>query len=74
MKKIVFEKEKCIGCQACVSVCPAFWEMSDDGKVNLKEGVEEDGSFTRVPEEVGCNQNASESCPVRCIHIEEDNS
>lgn len=74
MKKIIFEKEKCIGCGTCVSVCPNFWETSDDGKVNLKESTEEDGVFKRVMEDADCNQDASQSCPVQCIHVEEDNS
>ncbi len=74
MKKIVFEREKCIGCGACVSVCPSFWETSNDGKVDLKEGVEEDGNFKREMEDAGCNQEASQSCPVQCIHVKENDS
>lgn len=74
MKKIIFEKEKCIGCGTCVSVCPNFWEMNGDGKVNLIESTEENGVFKRVIEDAGCNHETSQSCPVQCIHVEEDNS
>jgi len=59
--KVTQEREKCLGCGACVSVCPANWEMDADGKAKPLE--------TEV-EEVGCNQAAADSCPVQCIHVE----
>ncbi len=61
MFKIIQDREKCIGCGACVSVCDN-WKMDDDGKAKLKK--------TEV-EEVGCNKEAAEICPVQCIKIEE---
>ncbi|MFP4022233.1 MAG: CoA-binding protein [Candidatus Paceibacterota bacterium] len=71
MKKIVFEKEKCIGCGACAATCPDFWGIGEDGKADLKEGHEEDGVIKRDVEEAGCNMEASQNCPVQCIHVEE---
>ncbi len=61
MFKIIQDREKCIGCGACVSVCDN-WKMDDDGKAKPKK--------TEV-EEVGCNKEAAEICPVQCIKIEE---
>jgi len=26
MPKVIHEKDKCIGCGACVAVCPDFWK------------------------------------------------
>ena len=69
MAKIKLEREKCIGCGSCSSVCPKFFEASEDGKSHLK-GVER----TQVEEvetpEVECAQSAADACPAQCIHIE----
>lgn len=59
--KIKQDREKCIGCGACVAVCPDNWEMSDDGKSKAKK--------TTV-DEPGCNQAAADGCPVHCITVE----
>ncbi len=70
MKKIILEREKCIGCGTCSVVCPSFWEMSDDGRTNLKNGKETDKGIYEIKiEDPGCNREAEESCPVNCIHI-----
>jgi len=61
MFKIIQNREKCVGCGACVSVCDN-WEIGEDGKAKPKK--------TEV-EEVGCNKEAAEVCPAQCIKIEE---
>ncbi len=72
MGKVIFEKDSCIGCGACASVCPSFWDMGDNAKAELKEGTEEDsGVISRELEDLDCNPDASQSCPVQCIKIEE---
>lgn len=58
--KIKQEHEKCIGCGTCVALCPENWEMRDDGKAWPKK--------TEL-DEVGCNQQAADSCPVLCIYV-----
>jgi ferredoxin len=30
-------KEKCIGCDYCVSVCPEVFELGEDGKSKIKK-------------------------------------
>ena len=60
MVSIKHERDKCIGCGACASVCPANWEMADDGKSKCKN---------KNPKTAGCNKEAENVCPVHCIHI-----
>ncbi len=62
MPKIIHDRDACVGCGACVSVCPDNWEMAEDGKAKCKN--------TEV-EEIGCNKQAAEICPAQCIKIEE---
>ena len=64
MTKIILEKEKCIGCGSCQAVCSKFWKLGQDGKTEYL------GSQDLKDEEIGCNQEAADACPVQCIHIE----
>ena len=58
--KITVDKEKCIGCGACVSACDNFELV--EGKARPKEAE---------VEEAGCNKEAADLCPVQCIKVEE---
>jgi ferredoxin len=58
--KIEQDHEACIGCGACVSICPDNWEMTDDGKAKMIKAS--------VPE-AGCNKEAADACPVQCIKV-----
>ena len=60
MAKIIVDKEACIGCGACVSICPASFGIKD-GKAFAKKAS--------VPK-VTCEKDAAESCPVNAIKIE----
>ncbi len=57
------DHEKCVGCGACVAVCSDNWEIGEDGKARPKN---------QKVEEIGCNKEAMEACPVQCISIEEE--
>ncbi len=60
--KIEHDRNACIGCGACAAVCSENWKMSDDGKSDpIKKEVDD----------VGCNKQAADSCPVKCIKITE---
>ena len=58
--RIEQDREKCIGCGACVNMCPENWEMKDDGKSAPKQ--------TELGD-MGCNQTAADACPVQCIKV-----
>ena len=72
MAKIIYEKEKCIGCGMCASACPEHWQMGSDGKAELKDGTEENGQFSKQLDQAGCNDQAAANCPVQCIHVQND--
>jgi len=57
--KIEHDKANCIGCGACAAVCPDNWEMAGDKSKPKKTDLNE----------IGCNMNAGQSCPVNVIHL-----
>ena len=59
MVKIKVDTEKCIGCGACVGVCPQCFEMFE-GKAKPKK--------TEV-KKITCEKEAAEICPVAAITI-----
>ena len=72
MAKVIQQHDKCIGCGTCVAVCPAFWQMSDDGKAQLKSAKDVgEGRFELETENSGCNKEAASGCPVQIITVEE---
>lgn len=70
MPKIVHERFKCIGCGACAALCPKFWRMDKDGKSTLIGGKNTGKDiFELEVNDIACNQDASDACPVNCIHV-----
>ena len=71
--KIIQKYDKCIGCGCCVSLCPQYWEITKEGKVNLKGAKINTKNKEQELEikQVGCNQEAADSCPVQCIYIKD---
>lgn len=60
--KLTINKEDCIGCGACAAVCEN-WKIGSDGKAYpLEEQVED----------IGCNQEAADNCPVSVIQVTEE--
>lgn len=58
----VVEKDACIGCGACPSICPEIFEMDDDGLATTKRD--------QVPENLEeTAQEAADSCPTEAIII-----
>jgi len=52
------DKNKCIGCGACASICEEVFEIKN-GKSLVKKGQEK----SKIP----CVKEAADSCPVNAI-------
>ncbi|MEI6100293.1 MAG: ferredoxin [Eubacteriales bacterium] len=62
--KAYVDKDQCIGCGVCPTMCPEVFEMSGDS-IAVVIG-------DKVPDEVkGDAVKAQESCPVDAIKVEE---
>jgi len=59
-KKIVIDKNLCIGCGLCESLCPEVFKLQSDGK-------------SKVIKEKGCEkcdcELVADNCPVKAIKI-----
>lgn len=59
-QKIKVSAEKCIGCGACAAQCDNFEMDGDKAKPKQAE-----------VEEVGCNNDGKDACPVEAIKVTE---
>lgn len=57
------DKDLCIGCGACVSLCSAVFRLGDGGKSEIIPDVD-------YKENKICIQKAVENCPVQAISVE----
>lgn len=58
------DKDTCIACGLCPSICPECFDMQDDGKAGAIVEEVPDGAEDSAKE-------AEESCPVNAIEVEE---
>jgi len=74
MFRIIQQRAKCIGCNACVEAADYRWRISTkDGKCTLVGGVEKRGFYSVVvnDHELEDNLKAAKNCPVNIIKIHE---
>lgn len=72
MVRIIQQRNKCIGCNACVEAADYRWRISKkDGKCTLVGGIEKKGFYqVLVPDhELEDNLLAAANCPVNIIKI-----
>lgn len=64
MKQVKIEQDECIGCGACVELCPDIFAFDDD----------QNKAYVTAPEggNQECINEAIASCPVSCISNEEE--
>jgi len=62
-RKLYIDEDECIGCGTCSDSCPDVFIINDD---NIAEVTNPEGASE---EEI---QEAMDSCPVSCIHWEDD--
>jgi ferredoxin len=62
-KEVVIDQEECIGCEACVELCPEVFAFDEDEeKASVIDGANPESD---------CVEEAIASCPAECITIEE---
>lgn len=74
MIQILFQRHKCIGCNACVEQAPAHWIMSKkDGKSFLRKSARKGDFYVKNISYLEYDENvrAAKHCPVRIIQVRE---
>jgi ferredoxin len=72
MIRIIQQRDKCIGCNACVEAADYRWRISrKDGKCTLVGGKEKKGFYSILVDdhEYEDNELAKVNCPVNIIKI-----
>jgi len=59
---IKINKERCIGCGLCVSLCPDVFELTKNGKSKIKKNA----NIEKNKEDI---KKAKKNCPVEAIEI-----
>jgi len=59
MHKILIDRDKCIGCGACVVICPCSFDLEDGKAFPIKPEVEK----------LTCEKEAEMICPVDAITV-----
>jgi len=63
MAKVPYvDRDACIGCGTCVALCPAVFQLKDDGKSDV---IDPDAASEAE------TQQTIDACPVQCIHWKE---
>jgi len=75
MVVITLQRAKCIGCNYCVEMAPAQFQMSKkDGKSVLLHTIEKKGFYTLKSSDENIyteNNNAAKACPVKIITVKQ---
>jgi len=72
MRKIVHDRENCIGCNSCVLIAPENWEIdTKDGKSTLKNSKKKGKVFVGeiFDHEIPANKKSAKACPMSVIKL-----
>ena len=67
MKKVVINKDKCLGCGMCVGIESDVFDFDDDGLAKVNNDNINDDNKENV-------NNAIDSCPVAAIEVVDENN
>lgn len=67
MKKVVINKDKCLGCGMCVGIESDVFDFDNDGLAKVNNDNINDDNKENV-------NNAIDSCPVAAIEVVDDNN
>lgn len=74
MIAVTLQRQKCIGCNYCVELCPELFRMSKkDGKSVLLKSIDKKGFFTTHVNNnlLDSVQAGADACPVKIIQVRE---
>lgn len=60
------DNDKCLRCGMCTGICPDVFSFDDEGNINVNNDAINEENISEVKE-------ASNSCPVSAIGINEEN-
>ncbi len=79
IKKIIVDRDLCIGAASCVVVAPEVFELDDENKavIILKDGKREQHQAEKSQLQTSLDDDtillAAQSCPVKAIILEDEN-
>jgi len=62
--KVKIDKDKCLGCGTCVAIASQVFEIAEDGKSKVKEGVDLEKNKDLIIQ-------AKDNCPTQAIKFGE---
>ncbi|BAW30879.1 MAG TPA: ferredoxin [Methanothermobacter sp.] len=71
MYRLELDRTMCISCGTCIDLCPDLFEFAENGLSSIKE-VELSELQRLEMEDPLCSIDAMENCPVKTIHVYED--
>ena len=72
MPKIIYYRQKCIGCNGCIEAAPNHWRISrTDGRSVLLGSQDKKGIYQKIipHSEVEDNERAAANCPAKVIQV-----
>lgn len=69
--KVVIDRNSCLGCGTCVSLCGAVFRLAESLETaQLREKFQTGGSFSgKISKNIDCVKLAANKCPVKAIEI-----